>query len=104
MSGRLLPWPLKSIQDLLGSQKWKKSSPDFRKLPASRSLHQSSKQQHLGFLKSSLDPVTASLKRQALGSAKEDGSGGRSWRVLPLGGLAPLCSQVGAVIGVGHKA
>lgn len=24
---------------LLGSQKWKKSSPDFRKLPASRSLH-----------------------------------------------------------------
>lgn len=41
---------------LLGSQKWKKSSPDFRKLPASCSLHQSSKQQLLGFLQSSLDP------------------------------------------------
>ena len=88
---------------LLGSQKWKKSSPEFRKLPASPSLHQSSKQQLLGFLQSSLDPVTASLKCQALGSAKEDGSGGRSWRVLPLGGLAPLCDQVGGGEGGGTQ-
>ena len=47
--------------ELLGSQKWKKSSPDFRKLPASCSLHQSSKQQLVGFLQSNLDPVTEHL-------------------------------------------